>query len=172
MVIFGAGASYDSASDFPLPRRFDGNTGGPWRPPLAKDLFRDPNLEFGDVVGKYPRLSHILPFLREPALERSVEEELEALEDQGGSERIRELAAVCYYLRDLLFESTIQWERRVNGVTNYAPLIGEILRLNKGDQPVCLVTFNYDLLLDHALLSYDYRPKSCRTNHTSKPIPF
>jgi len=90
MVIFGAGASYDSAQayrpiypgggsqNFGLPAQ-PPNDGGPWRPPLAKDLFRDQNHVFGHVVQRYPKLSHILPYLREPSNGRSVEEILESL---------------------------------------------------------------------------------------------
>jgi len=159
MVIFGAGASHASASDFPLPSRFDGDTGAPWRPPLGPNLFRNRNLAFGDIVRKYPKLHHILPLLREPSGGRSVEEELEFLKGQAGAERVRELASVRYYLRDLLFDATTHWLGKTDGVTNYVPLIGEVLRFNSGTEPVCLVTFNYDLLLDRALLSYGHKPR-------------
>jgi hypothetical protein len=162
MVIFGAGASHDSASAFPVGR--PNVFAGYWRPPLGQNLFRDPNEVFGEIIRKYPKLSHILPYLREPLRGRAVEEELEFLRDQAHGyeypERLREFASVRYYLRDLLFESTNEWMKRTNGVTNYGPLIGDILRLNKQDQPVCLVTFNYDLLLDRALLSFGYGPQS------------
>lgn len=88
MVIFGAGASYDSAQAFPLPvlepyakgnvigSIMSPDSGAPWRPPLANDLFRDANLAFGHIVQRYPKLTHILPFLRQPSNGRTVEEEL------------------------------------------------------------------------------------------------
>jgi hypothetical protein len=38
-------------------------------------------------------------------------------------------------------------------------LIGELLRLNKNDEPIALVTFNYDLLLDRALETFGYQPQ-------------
>src|SRR2546421_9331383 len=58
MVVFGAGASYDSAPDFPLPQpqAAQANSGTPpappnarefWRPPLTPRLFLDSNGEFG-----------------------------------------------------------------------------------------------------------------------------
>ena len=121
---------------------------------------------------RYPKLSHILPYLREPSNGRSVEEVLESLQDEanGFPERLREFASVRYYLRDLLFEATSKWLDQTNGVTNYAPLIGEILRLNKGSDPICLVTFNYDLLLDRALLSFDYHPQAPHDQFKAHPV--
>ena len=174
MVIFGAGASFDSAQAFPLSQPlYSGlDSAGPWRPPLAANLFRDPNHAFGHIVQRYPKLSHILPYLRDPPKGRSVEEELEFLQTQahGNPERARQFASVTYYLRDLLFEVSNQWRDRTSGVTNYAPLIDEILQHNKGDEPTCLVTFNYDLLLDRALESFDYHPQSPHDQFKAHPI--
>lgn len=152
MVIFGAGASYDSAQAFPV----DGPHAGPWRPPLANDLFRDRDEAFGGIIRKYSKLTRILPYLREPTSHGSVEQTLESLQTQGRDypERQRELAAVKFYLSDLLMEVTVRWDDRTNGVTNYAPLVDEILRLDKSGKEICLVTFNYDLLLERALVSF------------------
>jgi len=87
MVIFGAGASYDSAQAFRLAHPGGGSylsagvppapfqqTGGPWRSPLAADLFGDPNHAFLHIVKRYEKLAHILPYLRQPGAGRSVEE--------------------------------------------------------------------------------------------------
>ena len=81
MLIFGAGASYDSSHAF-RPRQTGGGANNLdynelWRPPLAANLFRDtPVSTFGHIVKRYPKLSHILPYLREPSSGRSVEEVL------------------------------------------------------------------------------------------------
>ena len=77
MVIFGAGASYDSSPDFPAPSGIEVIRSEPWRPPLTSELFLDANNKFGDIVQKYPRLQGILPFLRSPHKGRSVEQQLE-----------------------------------------------------------------------------------------------
>lgn len=77
-------------------------------------------------------------------------------EAEGYAERQREFASVRFYLRDLLFEVSNRWRDATSSVTNYGPLIGEILRHTKKNEPICLVTFNYDLLLDRALESFDY----------------
>lgn len=157
MVIFGAGASYDSAQAFPVMNSPpSGGNGGPWRPPLADNLFRDPSDAFGQIIKKYNKLTHILPYLRESVFGGSVEQALESLQAQGVDcpERRRELVAVKFYLADLLMEITDKWDAHTNGVTNYAPLVAEILRLDRSSDEVCLVTFNYDLLLERALVSF------------------
>lgn len=182
MVIFGAGASYDSAQAYPPPYYSGGSQNfgvnspidkeGPWRPPLAKDLFLDRHHAFGGIVDKYPKLTHILPYLREPSNGRTVEEVLESLQEQAkeSPETHRELASVRYYLCELLDEVTTQWSLATNGVTNYRPLIREALRFNKSDEKICLVTFNYDLLLEQALYSFDFKRRTPEEHFESHPI--
>lgn len=183
MVILGAGASYDSAEAFRIPEPIAGHTipgpvrnavdpGAPWRPPLAKSLFLNTDGAFGDLVSKYPKLSHVLPLLRDSSTNISVEEKLEALQVRSAdnSETKRELASVKFYLADLLMTITDKWTDRIDGVTNYAPLIGEILRLDKSGEEVCLVTFNYDLLLERALVSFrDFEMKGPEEFLSSHP---
>lgn len=164
MVIFGAGASYDSSPDFPPPQpRASVANYGPlpdapdpreaWRPPVTNQLFLDPNDKFGDIVQKYPRLHGIFPFLRSPQKGRSVEQQLELYMDEAwvDQERMRQLLSVRYYLHDLFRLVSTEWLKRTNGVTNYATLIDQIRNLNRAGDPVCLVSFNYDLLLDRAV---------------------
>ena len=121
----------------PLSHPLDhGSTGGPWRPPLGPDLLLANDVAEREIgIAKNPKLHHNLPLLRVPLGGRSVERELELLKGQGGPEREREFAAVRYYLRDLLFTVTTEWTGKTSGVTNYSPVIGEILRLNKDDNP-------------------------------------
>jgi hypothetical protein len=183
MVIFGAGASYDSSPDFPPPAIPAGqqNLGNSppeslsrerWRPPLANGLFDNPGHAFSDIVQRYPKLSHILPLLRRRSSGKSVEEVLEQLqgESKGNPEGQRELTSVRYYLRDLLFEVTAKWLEETDHITNYTPLIRDILRLTKDGESVCLVTFNYDLLLDNALWTYGYKPQEPEDHLRSHPV--
>jgi hypothetical protein len=172
MVIFGAGASHDSAPDFPPPYPQGGaqqNFGpGPappnprefWRPPLATQLFLDSNGQFGHIAQNYPKLLPILFHLRQPSTGRSVEQELEAWQAEASEdpERKRQLFSVRYYLHDLLLKVTNEWLGKTSNLTNYVLLIDQIRHHNTAKEPVCLVTFNYDLLLDHALRSFNYRP--------------
>jgi hypothetical protein len=169
MVIFGAGASYDSAQAFPT--RPD--TGGPFRPPLAKNLFLDTNHVFGSFVRKYPKLTHILPYLRQPTNSRSVEEVLENLVQQSNTnaETLRELASVRFYLCELLHHVTERWLGDTDGATNYAPLIRDVLRFNRPvGEEVCLVTFNYDLLLENALVTFDFKALDPAEHLNSHPV--
>ncbi len=159
MVIFGAGASFDSAQSSRIQVvggaiRYDGL---PYRPPLANDLFADRNRAFAAHIRAYPKMHAILPLLRERS-QKSVEEVLESLQSEAGAypERHRQLAAVRFYLRDLLWECTDQWIDHTSGVTNYSPLIDQILRWHGTKEPIALVTFNYDLLLENALRSFGF----------------
>jgi hypothetical protein len=131
-----------------------------WRPPLADGLFSDPHSAFGTFVKRYPRIRAVLPLLRERS-NKSVEEVLEYLQNEAGEhvDRHRQLAAVRFYLRDLLTECTNQWLELTNGVTNYESLIDQILRWHHTEEEICLVTFNYDLLLDHALYTFGFSPQ-------------
>ena len=166
MVIFGAGASFDSSVDFPPPASStdvfttSGTPPAPedpreaWRPPLTNGLFLDASGRFGNIVETYPRLHGILTFLRRPQ-SGSVEQQLELYLDQASTdqERARQLLSVRYYLHDLFRMVSAEWLKLTNGVTNYATLIDQIRHLNTTGEPVCLVSFNYDLLLDRAVFS-------------------
>jgi hypothetical protein len=173
MVILGAGASYDSAQAYPLVSSRGRPVGqeDEWRPPLAKDLFLDRHHVVGDIVGKYAKLTHILPYLREPSNGRSVEEMLESLQQEGkhDPETLCELAAVRFYLCELLHNVTERWSSLTNGVTNYAPLIREVLRFTIPGEQVCIVTFNYDLLLERALDTFNFRRKPPEEHLDSHP---
>jgi hypothetical protein len=181
MVILGAGASFDSAQAYrPVHPSRGGyqsfapssDVGGPWRPPLAKDLFLDRHHALGSIVTHYPKLSHILPYLREPSNGRSVEEILESLQEEGkdNPESQRELASVRYYLCELLHKVTEGWLEKTNRVTNYAPLLRDILRFKRSSEPVCLVTFNYDLLLENALVTFGFKLNTPELHLGSHPI--
>ncbi len=184
MVILGAGASFDSSQAYrPVNVAVGGQQSfaisaprpddeGPWRPPLAKDLFLDRHHALGSIVASYPKLSHILPYLREPSNGRSVEQILESLQEEGkdNPESQREFASVRYYLCELLDEVTKGWLAKTNRVTNYAPLVRDILRFNRSSESVCLVTFNYDLLLEHALYTFDFKARPPEEHLDSHPI--
>ena len=63
-----------------------------------------------------------------------------------------ELAAIQCYLQCAISECENMWKTVTEGVTNYLTLLREIVRLQKGVEQVILVTFNYDTLLEDALL--------------------
>jgi len=64
-----------------------------------------------------------------------------------------QLAAVRYYLGYMLSQCQDTWTRQVTkGVTNYKTLLDEIAFQKASGDKVCLVTFNYDTLLEKALV--------------------
>jgi hypothetical protein len=151
MVVFGAGASYDSSPDFPVSNTHK------LRPPLADTLFVNRE-EFRDARGQFPEFHEIIPELL-PGRGRPLEESLQRLEAEGATnpQRRQQLTAVRYYLQSIFRNLVPQWLTATGGVTNYLALLGQINHHRKGDEPVCLVTFNYDTLLEAALARYGMR---------------
>jgi hypothetical protein len=166
MVIFGAGASYDSCPTYPPGTDVPGSgdlarLNEYYRPPLAKDLFANRPL-FVDGLDGFPQCKPIVPRLRAPAVlagESSIETLLQEVEDEAitYSRGSQELAAVRCYLQRAISECQRDWRGTTRGVTNYLALIREIERAHVIDEPVCLVTFNYDTLLEDALVQFGFR---------------
>lgn len=146
MVILGAGASYDSAASFPIPRTTNGLLDYP-RPPLASQLFSHID-RFAKVAHGYPAMLAIVDRLRIDT--GNVEETLQRFRDESAqdSDRMNQLMAVKFYLRDILTQCSDAWNAHVNGATNYCTLI-DYVRCSR--KRTCFVTFNYDLLLERAL---------------------
>lgn len=159
MVIFGAGASYDSCPTYPpgadvptsdgLARlnRFN-------RLPLANELFENRPL-FADTIERFPDCQPIVPRLRSLTNE-TLEAALEDLQTQseGYARGRRQLAAVRFYLHQAIAGSENGWRGVAKGITNYKRLLDQIERSHPKEQ-VCLVTFNYDTLLEDALRQFD-----------------
>jgi hypothetical protein len=154
VVVFGAGASYDSSPDkLPQPGVLleDQDDDEAFRPPLAEQLF-DLRELFAAELEKLPGyLRSCIMLLRRRAPNVTVEEVLEKMRLEAESKPIRhqQLAEVRYYLRSALRRCVHEWNRRVTrGVTNYGQLLGHIAAsTNPGDE-VCFVTFNYDSMLE------------------------
>jgi hypothetical protein len=148
LVILGAGASYDSVPAYPP----DESTQTPGRPPLADGLFENRPI-FHEGMARFPSLHPIAPLLqRRHGL--SLEQKLQELvrEAQEYPVRHKQLMAVRYYLQYIFWRGEDEWLREVAGyVTNYRALLDQIDRWRNDDQPVCLVTFNYDRLIEAAL---------------------
>ena len=153
MVIFGAGASYDSIPSNPpgpndFSRRIVANS---YRPPLANQLFEERTF-FAETLEKYKACLAIVPRLRHLG-NRPLEEVLEELQTEAENypRGPQQMAAVRYYLHDMLWACGDAWLREAHGVTNYRTLLDEIDRCRKTDEIVSLVTFNYDTLLEPGL---------------------
>jgi hypothetical protein len=159
LVIFGAGASFDSSPTYtpgvtPPGASEDDRNNDCHRLPLAKDLFADRPL-FRDAIDAFPQCKSIVSRLRHPAVldgQKSIEAVLQEIEHEAETYRRGrfEMAAVRFYLQRVIRESEKNWLNVIRGITNYLNLLREIDR-SSPREPVCLVTFNYDTLLEDAL---------------------
>jgi hypothetical protein len=85
-----------------------------------------------------------------------VEEGLARLRDERHiyPEANAQLAAIRYYLRATISGLETRWHSGLNHVTNYVTLIDRLCRYHheRGrTDPVCVVTFNYDTLIERAM---------------------
>src|SRR4051794_29612121 len=116
MVIFGAGASYDSARPgLPAHLRY--------RPPLAKEIVETRD-EFLQVATRYQPCRPIIDRLRSVMAAQptaALEEELARLTEESRDypERRGQLMAFRFYLRDIIAEATTNWRVQLIGFTQY-----------------------------------------------------
>ena len=105
LVIFGAGASYDSVSQSILARISEPDR-QEWQPPLAADLFRDRSV-FEEVLSRLPQCAALVSDLqRKVAAGASLEQELGIWVAREATEyppRHRELMALRFYLQETLW---------------------------------------------------------------------
>jgi hypothetical protein len=169
MVVFGAGASHDSIDVKPPGA---GNPGWEideeFRPPLAKDLF-GPRKLFADAISRFPQLQSVVPVLRNPH-GKLVEAALRELQEEGSEypEAHRQIMAVRYYLQFVLRECERGWRTASKNVTNYKVLLNGINRWRRPDDVVCLVTFNYDTLIEDAIRLFGTRSDQTEVSDVEK----
>ncbi len=143
MVIFGAGASWDSYERLPPPNVNE------YRLPLAKGLF---DSRFGDEYRLFPKCGPLIQRLQRPNI--NVESVLETFQSEANlyPHRRTQLTSVRYYLNYMLSRCQSGWTDSVTkGVTNYQTMLDQIAVQRVAGEKVCLVTFNYDTLLEEAI---------------------
>jgi len=145
LVVLGAGASYDAVPVYPPPSL----EGTPMRLPLANDLFAERYLSY---IAHFPRCFPIIPYLMNQQSGVTVERVLQQLQDEGESnpERHNQLTAVRYYLHYMIGSHDLNWCRSAVGVTNHLTMLDQIRHV-LGNQPICIVTFNYDRIIETVL---------------------
>jgi hypothetical protein len=149
MVVFGAGASFDSFAEVPP---MDSAPKEEFRPPLAAGLFEQ---RFAKYFPQFPECLGLFPRLAWAARETpGIEVFLEDLAAQSDSDHVvrQQLVALRFYLDAIIRDTTSNWEhQRVFGATNYAVLLDRIdTWRRKTEEQVVLATFNYDPLLENA----------------------
>ncbi len=159
MVIFGAGASFDS-DPYRRPSRPDAQPSyeQALRPPLACQLF-DKRDAFNAARSRFPQMKPVVSRLRE-ACKSNVEAELNAMFHEGAvnPKRPVQLAAIRYYLREAVYHCEQSWYPRTHGETNYLSLLDRVEQADPSGAPVMLVTFNYDTLVERALETFNGAP--------------
>ena len=82
---------------------------------------------------------------------------METLQDEGKTdpERQRQMAAIRFYLHCVIWECEGLWNNVARGITNYVTLLDQLRRSRPKNEPVLLVTFNYDRMIESALSSVD-----------------
>jgi hypothetical protein len=153
LVIVGAGASYDSVPNH-RPEELQS-----FRPPLADRLFDDRPL-FQQIAARFSRCQPIVPHLRHLKEKVTLEQTLAEFRDGADKnpERHKQLAAVRYYLQEALYRCEQGWRQVHTGVTNYKTFL-DYLRDCRcyTSEFTCLVTFNYDTMLETAFQeSFDH----------------
>lgn len=150
LVVIGAGASYDSCPAFPPIGEAAKHEA---RPPLACNLF-DTREAFQASLERFYQCQPIVPHLRHEGT--NVEDKLRyyQADAQKHPKRHGQLAAVRFHLRTSLWALEEQWYKVHRGVTNYKTLLDHLERWNREtNQAVCIVTFNYDKMLENVFPS-------------------
>lgn len=145
LVVFGAGASYDSIE--PLQgSRHDA------RPPLAKELFDDRPV-FRQAADLYPEASDLFVALRTQGRIGNIEELLDRYqaEVEHKPARVRQLASLRFYIRHVIANVCAHWTSGRESQLNHCALLEQLDYCRIGDEPIVLVTFNYDTLIEQAL---------------------
>ena len=161
-VIFGAGASYDSASLYPAETAPLGPTGNAplgQRPPLTNDLFSDEPIQWA-ALRQFPEMHGLVDRIR-PAcrsgllgFEEMVSQLINAAQsDDERRRRSIQMLAARFYLRELITHIQSAWLMRHGGVTTYLALLDHLESWRADARAtINLYSFNYDTLLDDALI--------------------
>jgi hypothetical protein len=145
MVIFGAGASYDA-----IPGR-----DWAWRPPLAKALCAV-GPDYAEYIRQFPKCSPIIQHMRlmSQSEDFNLERELALFNAECEADPVRSqhIAAFLFYIHGLIStcsRQTITFSRTFP--SNYLELLDNIRRWHvHAHEPVIMITFNYDTLLEDA----------------------
>lgn len=147
-IIFGAGASYDSA---PVNSSNQAKK-DQWRPPLTKDLFLPEKVWF--QAHRLPtRLIPVIERIRRDARSNNLEYALEELkrEMDFNPSRWEQILAIQEWLCDVLTSCSKNWIQPLGSATTYVDLLSRLYDWQiRNYKPINLITFNYDNLLEKA----------------------
>lgn len=148
IVVFGAGASFDSNPAVPT------STGHDDRPPLANSLFEMDRGATREAAAAFPRAAPALMAARaDVRAGGTIEATLARLQDASGDdpEARSQLMAVRFYLQRVVTVVPDAWDAHAVRQTTYVSMLDQLRRWQRATgQRLVLVTFNYDLLLERA----------------------
>jgi hypothetical protein len=121
-----------------------------FRPPLANQLFENRDW-FVPLMTEFGDFRSLVTSLRTA---NSVERRLAEIQKEAETLEIRhcQLAAICYYLQSVIWSCETNWQQQHSGITNHAAFLEtiELWRRSLNEQ-VCIVTFNYDTMIEQAV---------------------
>src|SRR5581483_3156684 len=154
LVIFGAGATYDSVNELVNARPYR-ELQHRQRPPLATSLFSDRS-DYQNILNIYPAVKAIVPDLRQRIADgENIEEVLQDLFDSAKPRNVKGVAAARFYINHLIRQTTEAWASKADGMTNYSRLLDYIDDATANSmRQTYLVSFNYDLMIEEALANH------------------
>lgn len=166
VVILGAGASYDCINRFhDRPGYHDAHK---WRPPLGNDIF-GARENFREIYDKYPgakSLSHSINSGKD--IEEFFQSKWDLAIDKNDKYTLANIINTQYCLQELFYKISTEYNQNI-GASNYHVLIQQAHDYHiKSGEEVCFITFNYDLLLEYALIQYYNEEKTVSKETYSK----
>ena len=124
-----------------------------FRPPLANQLFENRSW-FIPIMSQFGEFGDFRSLVTSLRACDSVERRLAEIQQEADVLPIRhcQLAAICYYIQSVIWQCEKNWYKHHVGITNHSALF-EMIELwrHRSNEKVCVVTFNYDTLIEKAM---------------------
>lgn len=151
IVILGAGASYDCINKY-HEEGYKLEETLKWRPPLGNDILGSRE-NFRDIYDLYPGaelFSHSINASND--IEEFFQKKWSQAIEKNDNVTLANLINTQYCFQHLFYEISKQYSRNI-GVNNYQILVQQAYDYTvQSGEEVAFITFNYDLLLERALL--------------------
>lgn len=168
VVILGAGASFDCINRFH--DDFGYHEAHKWRPPLGNDIF-GARENFREIYDKYlgaKSLSHSINSGND--IEDFFQKKWDLAVGKNDKYTLANIINTQYCLQELFYKISIEYSQNI-GASNYHVLIQQAHDYYvKTGEEVTFITFNYDLLLEFALIQY-YNEEKTITKETYSKYP-
>ncbi len=105
------------------------------------------------AMDQFPQCQAIMPELQNPSADETVERILQRFQDEDRPLRRRQLAAVRFYLQFMISQCEQEWLQVARSGSNYQVLLSQLEIMRAPEEEVCLVTFNYDTMLERAIFA-------------------